>query len=160
MSSTEFETAGQSDRLLSMRGEVGAYTGGAHGNYGTSAILWDRSAAKEIKDSDLFAEPANRDRLLTQRWCDALNKAREEKREEPVGGDGLFDDCPKLDEIAVIPTDKDGNGRFERLVLVAAPYVAGAYAEGSYEIDLTVTPDLLAALKSEYRSDFEVGQEQ
>ena len=160
MSSTEYETAGQSARLLSLRGEVGAYTGGAHGNYGTNAILWDRSAAREIKDSDLFAEAANRDRLLTQRWCDALNKAREEKREEPVGGDGLFDDCPNLDEIAVIPTDKDRNGRFERLVRVAAPYVAGAYAEGSYEIDLAVTPDLIAALRSEYRAAFEVGQVQ
>lgn len=160
MSSTEYETAGQSAHLLSLRGEVGAYTGGAHGNYGISAILWDRSAAKEIKDSGLFAEAANRDRLLTQSWCDALNKAREEKRDEPVGGDGLFDDCPKLDEIAVIPTDKDRNGRFERLVLVAAPYVAGAYAEGSYEIDLAVTPDLVAALRNEYRTDFEAGQVQ
>ena len=93
---------------------------------------------REIKFADLFAEPANRDRLLTQRWCDALNKAREEKRGEPVGGDGMFDECPKLDEIAIVPTDKDGNGRFERLILVASPYVAGPYSEGSYEIELSV----------------------
>ena len=98
---------------------------------------------REIKVADLFAEPANRDRLLTQRWCDALNKAREEKRGEPVGGDEMFDECPKLDEIAIVPTDKDGNGRFERLILTASPYVAGPYAEGSYEIDLPVTADLI-----------------
>ena len=74
-------------------------------------------------------QPANMDRLLTQRWCDALNKAREEKRGEPIGGDGMFDECPKLSEIAIIPTDKDKNGRFEAAG-VASPYVAGPYAEG------------------------------
>lgn len=159
-SSTDYKTSGQSPRLLSLTADVGAYTGGAHGNYGTSGLLWDRQSAREIKVADLFAEPANRDRLLIQRWCDALNKAREEKRGEPVGGDEMFDECPKLDEIAIVPTDKDGNGRFERLSLTASPYVAGPYAEGSYEIDLPVTADLISALKSEYRESFEASQPQ
>ena len=155
-SSTDYKTSGQSPRLLSLTSDAGAYTGGAHGNYGTNGLLWDRQAAKEIKVADLFAEPANRDRLLTQRWCDALNKAREEKRGEPVGGDAMFDECPKLDEIALVPTDKDGNGRFERFILTASPYVAGPYAEGSYEIELAITPDVLTALKADYRESFEV----
>lgn len=159
MSSTDYKTDGQSERLLSLQGDVGAYTGGAHGNYGTVALLWDRSAAREIKVADLFAEPANMDRLLTQRWCDALNKAREEKRGEPVGG-GMFDDCPKLTDIAIMPADKDGDGRFERLLLIADPYVAGSYAEGSYEIELGATPELLAALNGEYRPSFDTAQTQ
>ena len=153
--STAYETAGQSTRLLSLSVEVSAYEGGAHGNFGTGALLWDRQAGREIKFIDLFAQPANRDRLLTQRWCDALNKAREEKRGEPVGGSGPFEDCPSLDAIAIIPTDKDRNGRFERLMLVASPYVAGPYAEGSYDIELGVTPDLIAAIKREYQPSFE-----
>lgn len=155
MSSTQYDTAGQSDRLLSLKVDVGSYEGGAHGNHGVGGLLWDRKAAKEIKDTDLFGEPANRDRLLTQRWCDALNKAREEKRGEPVGGGGMFDDCPKLDEIAIIPTDKDRNGQLELLTLVASPYVAGPWAEGDYEIELAVTPDLLAGLRGDYRASFE-----
>ena len=159
-STTDYTTAGQSTQLLSLSVDVAAYTGGAHGNYGTNGLLWDRQSAKEIKVADLFAEPANMDRLLTQRWCDALNKTREEKRGEPVGGGGMFDDCPKLGEIAVVPTDKDKDGRFERLILTASPYVAGSYAEGSYEIDLVVTPDLIAALKGDYRDSFEAGQPQ
>jgi len=160
MSSTDYKTAGQSARLLSLKTEAGSYTGGAHGNYGVAVLLWDRIASKEIKVTDLFAEPANMDRLLTQRWCDALNNAREEKRGEPVGGDGMFDDCPKLNEIAIIPTDEGGNGRLERLTLVASPYVAGPWVEGSYEIGLRMTPDLIAALKADYRESFEAGQPQ
>lgn len=155
MSSTQYDTAGQSDRLLSLKVDVGSYEGGAHGNHGIGALLWDRTVAREIKDVDLFTEPANRDRLLTQRWCDALNKAREEKRGEPVGGGGMFDDCPKLDEIAIIPTDKDRNGKFELLTLIASPYVAGPWAEGDYEIELAVMSDLVAGLKSDYRAGFE-----
>jgi hypothetical protein len=159
-STTDYNTAGQSRRLLSLSVEAAAYTGGAHGNSGTTGLLWDRQAAKEIAVSDLFVAPANMDRLLTQRWCDALNKAREEKRGEPVGGEGMFDECPKLSEIAIVPTDQDKNGRFERLILIASPYVAGPYVEGSYEIDLAVTPDLIATLKTDYRDSFEAAQPQ
>jgi hypothetical protein len=159
-SSTDYTTAGQSPRLLSLSVEAASYTGGAHGNSGTSGLLWDRQAAKEIAVTDLFATPANMGRLLTQRWCDALNKEREEKRGEPVGGDGMFDECPKLSEIAIVPTDHDRNGRFDRLILIASPYVAGPYVEGSYEIDLAVTADLIAALKADFRDSFEASQPQ
>jgi hypothetical protein len=159
-SSTDYQTVGQSSGLLSLFVEASAYTGGAHPNHGTNALLWDRSSAREIKVSDLFADPANRDRLLTQRWCNALNKQREEKRGAPVTGNDMFDECPKLDEIAIVPTDKDGNGHFERLILTASPYVAGPYVEGSYEIDLGVTVDVISALKSEYRASFEAAQPQ
>ena len=154
MATTAYETGGQSARLLSLRSDGSGYTGGAHGYAGTSALLWDRQGKREIKFADLFADKANRDRLLTQRWCDALNKAREEKRGEPVGGGSLFDDCPALDEISIIPMDPDKDGRFDRLLLVASPYVAGPWVEGAYEIELKVTPDLISGLKAEYRPSF------
>ena len=160
MSSTDYKSAGQSARLLSLKVEAGSYTGGAHGNYGVGGLLWDRAASREIKVADLFVEPANMDRLVTQRWCDALNEAREEKRGEPVGGGGMFDDCPKVSEIAIIPSDKSQNGRFDALMLVASPYVAGPWVEGSYEIELAVTPELVAALKGNYRASFEADQPQ
>lgn len=153
-STTAYTTAGLSPRLLSLSLETWQYTGGAHGNGGTAALLWDRAAKQEVKFADLFAQAANRDRLLIQRWCDALNKAREEKRGEPVGGGGMFDDCPSLNDIAIIPTDKNKDGRFEVLLLVASPYVAGPYVEGSYEIELAVTPDVVAALKTDFQPSF------
>jgi len=158
--SKDISTKGQSPWLLSLFVEFYEFTGGAHGNHGAVGLLWDRQVVKEIEVADLFVDPRNMDRLLTQRWCDELNKAREEKRGEPVGGEGMFDECPKLGEIAIIPTDKDKNARFERLLLVASPYVAGPYVEGSYEIELPVTPDLIAALKADYRESFEAAQTQ
>ena len=154
MHSTVYETAGETRRLLSLRSDDSADTGGAHGNYGTSGLLWDRQAKREIKFVDLFTAPANRDRLLTQRWCDALNKAREEKRGEPVGGGGMFDDCPALDDIAIIPADSNKDGRFDKLLLIASPYVAGPWVEGSYEIELAATADLVAGLKDEFQPSF------
>jgi hypothetical protein len=36
--------------------------------------------------------------------------------------------------------------------------VAGPWVEGDYEIELAITPDLIAGLKSEYRDSFEVAQ--
>jgi hypothetical protein len=159
MASTAYETAGQTPRLLSLSVEAWEYTGGAHGNGGTGALLWDRAAKREIEMASLFSDARNMDRLLTQRWCNALNKAREAKRGEPGGGGGMFDDCPKLDDLAVIPADKTANGRFDTLLLVASPYVAGPYVEGSYEIALSVTPDLIATLKREYQPSFEPGIE-
>ena len=154
LSSTVYRTEGQSARLLSLKAEFAGYEGGAHGNYGVGALLWDRRARREMTFADLFADRANRDRLLTQRWCDALRKAQEEKRGEPVGGGGMFDECPGLDDIAIIPVDSNKDGHFNRLLLVASPYVAGPWVEGAYEIDLAVTPDLIAGLKAEFRPSF------
>ena len=152
--STAYETSGQSDRLLSLRFDSGGYTGGAHGYASTGALLWDRQAKREIKFADLFAEASNRDRLLTQRWCDSLNKAREEKRGEPAGGGGMFDDCPTLDDVSIIPIDGNKDGKFEKLLVVASPYVAGPWVEGDYEVELAVSSDLVAALKNEFKPSF------
>jgi hypothetical protein len=152
--STAYATAGQSARLLSLRVDANGYTGGAHGFASTGALLWDREGRREVKFADLFAERSNRDRLLTQRWCDSLNKARQEKRGEAVGGGGIFDDCPTLDDVSIIPVDGDKDGRFERLLVVASPYVAGPWVEGAYEIGLPVNADLVAALKSEFKPSF------
>jgi hypothetical protein len=154
-SSTEYATAGQSPRLLSLSVAVGAYTGGAHGNSGTSGLLWDRLTKKEVGVADLFDPPTSFAVLVTKPSCDALNVQRIKKREEQPQPGEMFWDCPKLSEIAIVPTDKDGNGRFERLVLTASPYVAGPYVEGEYEVELPVRESLIAALKPEFRESFE-----
>ena len=43
---------------------------------------------------------------------------------------------------------------FDRIGFLIAPYEAGPYAEGSYEVTLPVTPAVLAAVKPEWRGAF------
>lgn len=54
-----------------------------------------------------------------------------------------------------MPVDADGNGLFEALRFHADPYVAGAYAEGDYEVDVQFDDALLVALAEPYRAAFE-----
>jgi hypothetical protein len=43
---------------------------------------------------------------------------------------------------------------FDRIGFLIAPYNAGPYAEGSYEVTLPVTAAVVAAAKPEYRAAF------
>lgn len=151
---TEITTAGTSKELLSLQQSSGFYTGGAHPNSFTRAHYWDRIEQRKVEAADLFIDGAL-ERLLTTRFCPALNAERLERRGE-VFGDGIFDECPKANELSVIAVDKDENLAFERFLVFADPYVAGPYAEGRYEIELLVDGALLADLKPAYRGSFEV----
>lgn len=51
------------------------------------------------------------------------------------------------------------NGQqFDRIGVLIAPYQAGPYSEGDYEVTLPVTRAVLAALKPQYRSVFAPGR--
>ena len=165
-SSTKIITSGQTPRLLSLSRVYWAFTGGAHGNGRTTGLLWDRKAGKEIRFASLFSEDDGYAKPLRGAYCKALDREREKRRGpdyRPGGGDprlaatfSEFDRCPKFSDIALIPGDSNHNGRFDRVHLIAAPYTAGSFAEGEYDIILPVTRPLAAALKPEYRSSFEV----
>ena len=161
ISNWSFTTAGQSPALLSLAGEWFTYTGGAHGIFGATTLLWDRAAAKEIAVSDLF-EKVSEYALLHPAMCEALKRERKEKREteEEVETnfdalDDAFNGCPKFDEVSSWIADENADGLFDTMMFAADPYVAGPYAEGSYEMKLPVTRRLIAALKPAYRASFE-----
>jgi hypothetical protein len=150
---TSITTAGQSQRLLSLKIDTYAFTGGAHGNSGTTALLWDRRLAKEISFNSLFRPNSGFITAFRGPYCRALDTERAKRRQgEKLGAD--FDKCPAFSELALIPADSNHNGRFDHLLLIAAPYVAGPYVEGEYEISLPVNPVQTANLKPEYRSSF------
>ena len=157
--STDAEVAGATPRLLSVALNVGDYTGGAHPNHGTKAMLWDKALDRLVTVDNLFAGGAPAlQKLLHDPYCAALDKARKEKRgpEEAQLGEGTddpFNACPKFDDLALIPSGKPGQ-LFTAMLVHADPYVAGPYAEGDYDIELPVTAALIAALKPEYRASF------
>ncbi|HEV2748171.1 MAG TPA: DUF4163 domain-containing protein [Allosphingosinicella sp.] len=147
---------GDSGRLLSLAAEISTFTGGAHGNEGFEAILWDRSAGRAIAPGDLFRDRGAGWAALGRAYCPALNQARAKKREEPLPleGDEWLTGCPPLAKQTVAPVDGDGDGRFELLRVLIPPYEAGPYAEGSYEVDVPVTAEVKALVRPEYRASF------
>ena len=156
-----YETAGQSPDLLSLAGDWYSFTGGAHGMYGSTALLWNRRAKREIEPIELF-DTVTAFALLRPAMCAELNKERSKSREGEVkmdtgyaGLDDAFNGCPTNEELTVWIKDNDGNGRFDSFEFAADPYVAGPYSEGGYGMSVPVTAQLIASLKPEYRPSFE-----
>ena len=157
--SQQWTTAGMSPRILSLRGDMGWDTGGAHPNHGTEALLWDRRLGRAVSADRLFAARGQFSSLTRDSYCGKLDAERRVRREGEGPGliiaDDPFDKCPTYAELAIYLSDENRNGRFDRIVFVASPYVAGPYVEGEYEIALPLTARLIAAMRPEYRSSFE-----
>lgn len=156
-SSIQYEAAGATTRLLSLSADWFDFTGGAHPNHGTKALLWDKTAAKEVKFADLLSGgQAQLSSLYAKAYCDALQAQRAKKREgEPVGDpDDGFNKCPGFDELSIIPKAAAAGAPFGTLWFHADPYVAGPYVEGDYDVELPVNAALVAALKPEDRASF------
>jgi len=147
---------------LSLSADIATYSGGAHGNSTLQSLVWDKEAEKAMDAIRLFISPAALEEALGDRFCDALGREREKRREaesedehgeaEPDEGTS-FTDCPGIEELEVLVGSSNGR-TFNRLTLYAGPYVAGPYAEGAYEIGLPVDQAVLAAVKPEYREAF------
>lgn len=147
-------------RFLSLSVDVYEYSGGAHGNYYTDALVWDRQAKAPVMPEDMFRSPAALQDALGAEWCKAL-KAERIKRlgaetSQMIEDDGIFP-CPPIADLAVL-VGSSNKRRFNRIGLIASPYVAGSYAEGPYEVTLPVTPKVLAAVKPEYKAAFALGR--
>jgi hypothetical protein len=154
--SRRWTTAGQSSRLLSLEGRTSTLAGGAHSNYFAKALLWDRRADGEITFASLLYSPESLGIIVRPTYCNALKVERARR----LGGTFPtfpFADCPRFDQLTVVPTDRDRDGRFDTLRIVADPYVAGSYSEGFYVIDQAVGARFRSALKPAYRASFEAG---
>lgn len=154
--SAVWELFGNSPRLLSIAAEIGTFTGGAHGNATYQALLWDRQADGPVVVADLFVDPNAAFKAMTPAYCKELDRQRAEKRgsEAPAEGADWSTECAPLAEQVVVPVDADKDGKFELLRVLLAPYEAGPYAEGSYELDLPVTQQIGRLLKPGFRASF------
>lgn len=140
---------------LSLSADIATYSGGAHGNYTVQSMVWDKKGMRAIDGIALFTSPAALEEALGEKFCEALDRQREERRETPIpeGSDDEFDKCPGVGELEVL-LGSSNRRTFNRLTLYAGPYVAGPYAEGAYEIDLPIDRAILAAVKPRYREAF------
>jgi len=158
--SRRWTSAGQSPRLLSLDGRLMLSTGGAQPSHGADGLLWDRLTGTEVKIDRLFGASTALEKLVHSSFCVTLDGERAKRRGAQVRPGDAFSECPRLDAIAVVPADSNANRRFDRFRLIAPNGVAGAYAEGTYDIAVPVTAAMRAALKPAYRSNFEVAQPQ
>ncbi len=144
---------------LSLSGGAYEFTGGAHGNSSSFALLWDKAAGRRREPLALFVSKEAFDAALRDPYCALLNKERAKRREQPVdpnSGDE-FDRCLDPSGVTVLLGSSDRK-HFTRIGLIADPYAAGPYVEGEYEVTVPVTPALLKAVKPEYRSAFALGR--
>jgi hypothetical protein len=154
MMGTSWSTTGNTGPLLAMLGEISSYSGGAHGNTGYEALLWDKAGSRRVKIEDLFTDMAAALEPMRKPYCDGLNAERLQRRGEYAGeADDMFNACPPFSDLVIIPSAV-GNDGFDRIVFVAGPYVAGPYVEGVYEISVPVTAQTVASIKPDYRPAF------
>ena len=139
-------------RYLSLSASFYAYTGGAHGNSAHDALVWDREAKAALDPKAMFRSPEALQTALGDPWCKALKAERMKRLGESYSDDGFFS-CPPIADLTLLPGSA-GKQAFDRIGLLAAPYVAGSYAEGTYEVTLPVTPAVLAAVKPEHKPAF------
>jgi len=158
-SDTTWKVVSDLPEWLSLSSEVYVYTGGAHGMSAFDSLLWDKQAGTAREPADLFTSTAALRQTIQRPFCNALDREREKRRGEPVrhGADDMFSDCINPLESTLI-LGSSNRRTFDRLGILIGPYAAGPYAEGSYEITLPVTPEVLAVVKPEYKSSFSVGR--
>lgn len=154
----EWQTVAETEDWLSLSADIYTYTGGAHPNYGFADLVWDKQTGSAHDSLDLFRSASALDNAVGEQFCAELNAQRTERRGIPVdtASDAMFDICPSVSELTVLLGSSTGKA-FDRIGLLAAPYVAGSYAEGSYEVTVPVTTAVLDAVKSEYESAFALG---
>lgn len=156
----EWQVVTDLPRWLSLSTQVGTFMGGAHPNYHFDTILWDRQAGKRRPPLSLFVSPGSLDKAIRADFCRELDLQRKEKRQgegAPESAIPEFDGCIAPLENTLILGSSNGKA-FNRLGILIAPYNAGPYAEGSYEVTLPVTPAVLAAVRPEFRSAFEAAR--
>lgn len=138
---------------LSLSATIYSFTGGAHGNYWYEAMLWDKRSGEAIDPVAAFASKAAIDGAIKTRFCKALDGQRLEKRGEVLGEESGFTACLDPSAYPILLGSSTGK-TFDRITVMVPPYEAGPYAEGTYEVDLPVTPALIAALKPRFRPSF------
>jgi hypothetical protein len=143
---SDWSLAADTPRLLALVGEAYAFTGGAHGNTGYTAKVWDKTAQKAVPFSALFSDWAKARALIEPAYCAALATEQKARGGNPVNN------CPKLSDQPIVPWAGLAS-RATQLRVLLAPYTAGSYAEGSYLITLPWPEGIKPLVKPAYRDD-------
>lgn len=155
--SKEWKVVANTPGYLSLSGDFSTYTGGAHGMYGRESLIWDKAAKKTMDGVELFASPEALNDALGRKLCTALDAERAKRRGDAMPKDTSdklgFDACQQVKDSTVLVGSSNGKA-FDRIGIWFGPYVAGPYAEGSYELTFPVDASVLKAVKPQYAAAF------
>lgn len=152
-----WSVAADTPAVLVLASDGYTFTGGAHGMPFASSLIWDRATGRRIATGAMLDARALAGAARAG-FCKELDRQRAEKRGGPVdpgADDGVpeFNQCVDMAEQEIVPISRSG-AALDAFRVIIGPYIAGPYAEGSYTVDLPVTPALLAAVKPAYRGWF------
>ncbi len=153
---TDWSLAADTPHLLALSGLVYAFTGGAHGNTGYTAKIWDKAGQRAVTFEGLFSDWPHARRLLEPLFCKALAEEQARRQGAPPSGD--WAKCPRLAEQPIVPWG-DLATRAPQFRVLVGPYVAGPYSDGSYLITLPWPDAVKPLVKPAYRDDLFGGNE-
>jgi hypothetical protein len=148
----DWATAAETPTLLSLRQETTEYAGGAHGNLSYDTLLWDKALKKQVASNAVFkakADLSGPDKAL----CAALTAAKHARLGANFEPQGEVWKCPSLADTPFVLAASTQPGKIGGITVLLAPYAAGAYAEGPYEIALPAS-DLTSVLAPVYADQF------
>jgi hypothetical protein len=152
----KWTTATETDKLISLEKQTFEFSGGAHGNVGLDAVLWDKALKRTLQPSALFkpnTDYARLDALLCQAVNDA-KKAREGDGFEPAtSAPGAFWQCPHWRNSVVVLAPSNQPGKAGGLTFLFAPYAVSSFAEGDFMITIPLS-DFQPYLAPAYADQF------
>jgi hypothetical protein len=126
------------------------YIGGAHEGSRTDAILVDRRAGRRIALGDLFADRRSGLAIVQRDFCRVLAAQIAERHAGEA--DYVAMPCPAIGRQPVTLCTE--HGRITTMMALLGRYVMGSWGEPGYDVELAVTPAIVAALKPAYRASF------
>jgi hypothetical protein len=155
---TTWTLAANTDKLLVLDGQFKSYLGGAHGDYSSDSLYWDKQRKRRIQFEDIFISRESFQHALQSQFCAALDAQRLEKRSGDTVRKEYMECLPLMAGITTIPSSSQHGRSIDQIFFRLDPYMAGPFGEGEYLITLKVTPALLEAIKPIWRSEFTLGQ--
>lgn len=161
-STVKWEVVAETPDYLSLSAKLTSYTGGAHGDYGFDSLVWDRQRGRMLQVGEFFTSLAALEEVVGDRLCELLNAERAKRRGDHAADeqaasaaapDDPFNSCVPLSDTTLLLGSTNGR-KFNRIGVQIGPYVAGPYAEGSWEFTLPVTAEVLATVTPEFRAAF------
>lgn len=156
---TTWSLAANTDKLLVLDGALTSYLGGAHGDYNSDSLYWDKENNRKIQFEDIFISRVRFQNALQADFCAMLDTQRREKRKDnPENIHSTDWACPPLTAVVTtIPSSSKDGSPIDHVLFKLDPYMAGPFGEGEYRITLKVTPALMEAIKPLWRSEFSLG---